>query len=569
MRVNVTLQRTPRLAHQAPLAGALMALAMAALGPAAGAQAGLTGVASAEPVPWGMVRFSATPSWLRYTSRFTAGGGTEPLGAVLTSDALGTAQIPALRRFESALQALTGDSDVRLSLGGSVATAGIRVVTTPLALDFGVTDRLSLGVVLPIVQRQRELVLDIEPRGPLSTGNVGPVGNAALPAMYARAGALATGIDAAATQLAARIATCTGQPATAGCSAISADRAGADATVLAARQVAEGLRYVYGTAASAPGIGLVPHRSLTATIDARLAELNTRFATYLGAAPLSDTSAPAGSNGLATAESLRSLSRRGFAGIGQDSLSRITKLGVGDLELGARYVVWDNSVRGGMTDSVPGALRVRALAGVLARLATGAPGNDDELFLPGAGDGQSDVEGSLAVDVEAAGRLGVTLAGRYTAQLGSIAATRLPDDGGSMTPFGARGSGSRSLGDILALEVSPRYRLGNAFHVTAHYAFLRRGDDSFTFDASPLQDSALHLDEVDPLPASASAGGFTEQRAGIGMTYSTFAAWERGGVRLPIEVSYSHLETFSGSSAMVPRAGRDQIQVRLYYRVRR
>ena len=36
-----------------------------------------------------------------------------------------------------------------------------------------------------------------------------------------------------------------------------------------------------------------------------------------------------------------------------------------------------------------------------------------------------------------------------------------------------------------------------------------------------------------------------------------------------IEVSYAHIETFSGSNAMVPRAGRDQIQVRLYYRVRR
>ena len=42
-----------------------------------------------------------------------------------------------------------------------------------------------------------------------------------------------------------------------------------------------------------------------------------------------------------------------------------------------------------------------------------------------------------------------------------------------------------------------------------------------------------------------------------------------GAVRLPIEVSYSHIETFSGSSGMVPRAGRDQIQLRLYYRVRR
>ena len=92
----------------------------------------------------------------------------------------------------------------------------------------------------------------------------------------------------------------------------------------------EGLRYVYGTAAAAPGIGLVPHSSLTASIDARLSALNTQFATYLGAAPLSDTSAPAGANGLAIAASLRSLSRLGVAGMGPDSLSRMVKIGTGE-----------------------------------------------------------------------------------------------------------------------------------------------------------------------------------------------------------------------------------------------
>ncbi|MBA3891730.1 MAG: hypothetical protein H0X64_14495, partial [Gemmatimonadaceae bacterium] len=182
MRVNVTPQCASRARRGAILAGALAATALVVLPNVAPGQAGLTGVASAAPVPRGTLRFSATPSWLRYTSRFTADGGTEPLGAVLTSDALGTAEIPALRRFESALRAVTGDSDFRLSLGGSIATTGIRIVTTPVMLEYGLSDRLSFGVTLPIVQRQRELVLDIEPRGPLSTGNVGPVGTAALPA---------------------------------------------------------------------------------------------------------------------------------------------------------------------------------------------------------------------------------------------------------------------------------------------------------------------------------------------------------------------------------------------------
>jgi hypothetical protein len=39
--------------------------------------------------------------------------------------------------------------------------------------------------------------------------------------------------------------------------------------------------------------------------------------------------------------------------------------------------------------------------------------------------------------------------------------------------------------------------------------------------------------------------------------------------RLPVELSLSHIETISGTSAQVPRAVRNQIELRLYYRVRR
>ena len=79
----------------------------------------------------------------------------------------------------------------------------------------------------------------------------------------------------------------------------------------------------------------------------------------------------------------------------------------------------------------------------------------------------------------------------------------------------------------------------------------------------------IPLPTVTPLPTQATAGGYTEHRAGFSLSYSTVAEWERRRVRVPIEVSYTHLETFHGSSAMVPRAGRDQILLRLYYPLRR
>jgi hypothetical protein len=36
-----------------------------------------------------------------------------------------------------------------------------------------------------------------------------------------------------------------------------------------------------------------------------------------------------------------------------------------------------------------------------------------------------------------------------------------------------------------------------------------------------------------------------------------------------VEVSIAHVETIAGTSGLAPRASRDQIELRLYYRIRR
>ena len=57
------------------------------------------------------------------------------------------------------------------------------------------------------------------------------------------------------------------------------------------------------------------------------------------------------------------------------------------------------------------------------------------------------------------------------------------------------------------------------------------------------------------------------QRRGIGVRYSTVDAFLRRRARYPIEVIYRHLETITGDAG-APKIFRDQIQLRLYYRIR-
>jgi len=576
MRVNVMGPSRSRAAILRALLVATAGVMVIALQPMrAAGQAGLTHADNAVPIPRGMLRLSATPSWARWDSRFTGDGSTtEPLGVVLTGEPLGTAQLPGFTQLESALRALTGDPAFQLSLGRSAAFSSLRVVTTPISLEYGLTRRFSLGVTVPIVQRQRELILDIAAIDTPTTwqrgvaGNVGPTRANVDASVYAQAARIASEIDAATLQLSQLVALCTATPGAAGCGAVNADPMGATATIQEGAQVAAGIRYVYGTSGDAPGVGLVPRTQFDQTISTRLQALDARFATYLGGTPIPTQTPPTGAAGAVASGDLRRLMSEGVAGMGPDSLGRISTIGIGDVEVGARFLLWDSRPRT-IGDSIsPEGFRLRATLGAVARFATGEPPNVNELFSVGAGDGQSDAEASLGLDIETGTRIGATIIGRYTAQLGTVATTRLPDARGSLTPFGASANGTRALGDIFTLEVSPRFWLASSLFIGAHYGMIVRGHDTYTFPSTPIEDAPI-LPSVAPLPEHATVAGYTEHRGGFSISYSTVADWERGRVRVPIEVSYTHLETFLGTSAMVPRAGRDQIQLRLYYRVRR
>ena len=60
----------------------------------------------------------------------------------------------------------------------------------------------------------------------------------------------------------------------------------------------------------------------------------------------------------------------------------------------------------------------------------------------------------------------------------------------------------------------------------------------------------------------------TAQRVGIGLRYSTVDLYARNQARYPVEVSFTHLATATGDAGL-SKQSRDQIQVRLFYQLRR
>jgi hypothetical protein len=551
-------------AASVPCDVAIAVAAVLSLAAPLGAQAGLTRADDAATVPRGLVRLRVIPSWTRFENRFTgsSGGGstTVPLASVLAADSLGVAQIPGLAPSEAALRTLTGDPTFRLSLGRSVSTATARIVTTAIAAEYGLTRRLTVGAVLPIVQTRTELFLALNPED-ATRANVGPNPARIIEGEKLRAVALQNQLAAVRNDLQSRLAACDANPGSdPNCPTILANRDDVVSLIAETSAFGSALAVLFGASTSVRPQPFAPLTGTTAAtaIGAHLTTLTTRLRTYVGSTADEIVETVPLAVGPAGFGDVRQLLLGGEFGLYPDSLDAIYRYNVGDIELGAKLLVFER----GAWAFAPGAsgpwLRTRLAVLGVVRLGTGSPTLErmPHRYLEyGTGDGQTDLEGGALLDVGLGRRVTVMAAARYTAQLGQVQAGRVPDENGVISPFTPLRDGTRKLGDIFVGEITPRVLLGRYFGVDAHYAIVMRADDEYAATAGG--------------DAPVRRGGFTEQRVGAGISYSTLRGARTALPRLPVEVSIAHVETLAGSSALVPRASRDQIEVRLYYRLRR
>jgi hypothetical protein len=147
-----------------------------------------------------------------------------------------------------------------------------------------------------------------------------------------------------------------------------------------------------------------------------------------------------------------------------------------------------------------------------------------------------------------------TFVGMYTTYFTSAAVTRLPNSNYALYPFDVPVAGTWREGDALQLGATPRYNITDYFSLNGSYLFRHQAASRYTSPdgaAAPLFNSS------------------TEQRAGWGFAYSAVSRYARGGTTLPFEMSYTHLETVTASGGVTPKYHRDQIEFRIYYRLRR
>lgn len=523
----------------------------------------------ATVVPRGLFRFGVQTTWSRANERFSDGlfgrkkGAPERLGIDFDVDSLGPSRWEPLQPLTGALQVLTGKNLVPSTLGQLRVDFDYSSVTTPLSLEYGLTRRLTLGVVVPYVKTRNEVSLNPNPKRTGGTMGINPA--LTHTAALAQNLAVAMQLTEAVTQLQSELATCMGSSAPE-CSAINADRARATQLAASGAAVASAVSAVYGTKVG-EGARYAPVQgsAIQKDIAARLIALSTDFGDFLGTPPGSRAgwvvAQPVGAPLMGLADFTTILSDSSFE-IGAVPLETVERSHIGDVEFGAKLLLYDGL--GAQPPQRPDyrGLKFRLAVGGAYRLGTAQYQSPDDFADIGTGDAQDDVEGRVFADVLVGRRFWASFVGKYGVQKADAQWERIPS--APHAPFPAlyrRQYIERDLGDYVAWEFSPRVSLSDALMFTATISAYSKKADSYTgtFSVTDLSGDPITLD------ASILNAGTerTEQRVVAGFTYSTMAAYYRGRAKRPLEVSYVVGQSLGGSGLAIKQFTQ-AIGLRLY-----
>lgn len=505
----------------------------------------------------GAVRMSAQATWTTYNELYGPGGRLAALGAPLSPDSLGVAQIALLRPIQTALRTLAQTPTANVTLGPARTDFSARVARTALVVDFGLTSRIMLTGRLPYEHTISEVVFDVNPRG--VTANRANVGvNPALSAQSAAAAqnrGVVDSVSRAVQELTGRLAACTTSPDDAVC----ADRDRVGALLAEARAFAGGLAETYGNGAdTARGAVLVPlaGSTLQSAIEQRLAGLHASFKTYIP--QLASWDRPFAAQVPVTGAQAQELltDALGIAPVGLIERSHI-----GDVELGAKLLLID-TFRGQARARSARNGGVRLAVGGLVRFGTGQSDTPNDLADIGTGDGQNDVEVSGVTDIVMNRRIWASFVARVGIQLADDQFLRVPDV--PRNPFldaSREQRVSRDLGDYLELEATPRFVYNDYFSLSAQWRYRKKSADAYrgTFTIAGVDDEPMVID-ASVLDAGTER---SDQRIGAGLTFSTLRAFDRHRARLPLEVQFLHSQTVSGSG-YVPKRFSSQLELRVY-----
>lgn len=479
-------------------------------------------------------------------------GGLRNLASPLATDSLGSSALALLAPSETAIRAASGLSNFRLTAGNVAAIGNSRAVNAPLIIEYGLTRRLTLGVVVPLVETRTTLYYQLNPK--LGRANVGPNpafgSNAST--IFAQNNQVVTSLRAAADSLRGRVTVCAASPNDPICAPLAGQSAAIQALLQTTGTFSAAVEQLYGTGAAHPGLPFVPLAGDPSqlAISAQFDALQKSYQTLLTKSLVGGTVVPA--FGPAANFQLQSL----VSSFGRDTLGPVDRSSIGDILIGATFQIAntfaDSLVRGDRRR------HVRLAGNASFRIGTGEPGSRNRMFDYGTGYGQPGLLVGLAGDAIITPRFSASAVANYTVQFGTLDVARVPNANYALYPLDAAVPGTFSAGNVLELTLVPRYRLAGHLMVNGQYSLLRTGADNYTLGTSP---------QGDVIPPSAPYGNAaaTAHQLGLGFSYSTAGGPEARPGAIPYEVSFKHVETIAVSGGPARKTSTDAVELRVYF----
>lgn len=449
-----------------------------------------------------------------------AGAGLMPLGYPLTGDTVGAAHIPQIARMEQDARTASGVAGFVASLGQGLLSARQERRVTPITVELGLTDRLSIGVTVPIVRVATRTSYQLSPAG----ASLGANPLATTAGADLEYGDFFTQFDAALKTLGDNINA--GQY---GCPGTSATCTAALTLLARGQTVRDALsRTVYGVGSA--GSPYMPRADSDAGvgIDNTVTSIQQQLQTVYHVPGF--TASFLLPTDTVTADQFAAVLNDSAIGFGYLPFRNTWRYGLGDIEIKAKSRV------------VSGEAYALAV-GALVRLPTGERDSTLEVLdIPVAGH-QTAIEGSVIQELTLWRHLWLNLAVRAGRSSGSTRARRVAPLDAFLVPFAATTVMNWTIGDYLAVDFAPMYKLARTFAVGVTAGYFTKRADRYAYQSA--QDSVDVANQLGiAVPASVLAQGTADRWVRLGAAV-TYAAPE-------VEGSFSVERTVSGAGGYVP-----------------
>jgi len=450
----------------------------------------------------GMIRFTFDPRIMTWNSEFTDVGRLG-LGRGLTGDTVGGAYIPSVARLQQDVRLASGVAGFVASLGQGRLSVRQERRTYPIKAELGLSKRLSVSLMVPIVRVATRTAMQLSPQG--SNLGLNPrITDGTAPGRYQ---SFFTQFDAALAQLDQNIANgmygCMPSQPCAAKDSSAYWRAVRNALDRSVDSVGATFQPFLPRDSSDAGKGI---RRTVATIQQDLATL--------GVATFSDTLLLPSDT--VNANSLESVIVSDPIGFGYRALPFRTgwRINLGDVEVAAKY-------------RFAAGAHYAGAAGALVRLPTGAIDSAEDMLRQWIGDRQTDLEGQLVQELTV-GPLWLNVALRAGLQRPGTRVRRVAPWYALLVPFEATTALRWDPGDYLAVDVAPLVRLAPQFAAGFTAGYWTKGRDHYTFQ-SPQDSIDLATRLGIPTPASLLDDGTSERRLRLGFALSYVGTTVEGG----------------------------------------